>query len=277
MPPVAKLFEPIDISLPCLPAGLVGLRIAHLSDMHARASNRVLDRLIDRLGSSRLDMVLLTGDIQHRGADPEHAIALLERLCEHVHPPLGIFGVFGNHDSPAFRERSMGLPVHWLTDGVHSIADRGIEMMGFCGQADGTPADSVTLACRAAEAWGQTRPPNAPVGIADRPLRIFLCHYPEQLVQATELGADLVFCGHTHGGQVRLPWGQAVIACNDFPLGMASGLLRSRQTLCVISRGLGYSQVKLRVFCPPHAIMCTLRKGSMPGRPCDGIELIRSW
>jgi len=273
MPPAATLLDPLALTLPRLPDACEGLRIVHLTDIHARADTRRIDRLIDRLASARLDLVLVTGDTQHRGADPAHALGVLDRLTARVRPTLGTFGVFGNHDGTAFRTAALDLPVHWLEDAAHVLRDKPIELLGLGGTADGAPPDAARLAQSLAEARAGLDQGNPRI----RPLRLMLVHFPRHLTQGVDLGADLVFAGHTHGGQVRLPWGQALHADEDLPLHMGSGLLRCGQTLCVLSRGLGYSKVKLRIFCPPHAILATLRKGPMPGQPSDSIELVRHW
>lgn len=268
-PTSRHLLDPIDLPLPGLTDRLVGCRLLHLTDLHARSHRSPLDPLLHRLSAARLDLGLLTGDIQHRTADPAHAIDLLTRLTRTVSPRLGWFGVFGNHDSPAFRAAAEDLPIHWLINDTCTTPDGLLQILGLSPDADAGPADAVTLACRLADT---AAPPTA-----GPPIRLLLCHHPEQLITATDLHADLVFCGHTHGGQIRLPGGRALHIGADLPLRMGSGLLRCRDTLCVLSRGIGHSQVRIRLFCPPQAPLCTLRKAPMPGTASQAITLIRRW
>ncbi|NBC11658.1 MAG: hypothetical protein GVY24_08020 [Planctomycetes bacterium] len=253
MPATRSLLEPLDLMLPALPQGLNGLRLAHLSDLHVRKTDRRFDRLLSRLAASRLDLLLLTGDYQDRSAPPEAALALLERLATEVKPTLGLFGIWGNHDSAELREASLDLPI--------------------CGGIHDEDADSVPLAMSVAALEDQAEAGEKP---ASR-LRLLLAHHPHQLVTAADLGADLMFCGHTHGGQIRIPPGIPVHHGSDLPLNMAAGLLRCRDTLGVISRGLGESHLRLRLACPRQAIVCTLRTGPRPGARTDGIDLIRAW
>jgi len=273
MPATRSLLEPLDLMLPALPQGLNGLRLAHLSDLHVRKTDRRFDRLLSRLAASRLDLLLLTGDYQDRSAPPEAALALLERLATEVKPTLGLFGIWGNHDSAELREASLDLPIHWLVDEAVGLDEKPIELLGLCGGIHDEDADSVPLAMSVAALEDQAEAGEKP---ASR-LRLLLAHHPHQLVTAADLGADLMFCGHTHGGQIRIPPGIPVHHGSDLPLNMAAGLLRCRDTLGVISRGLGESHLRLRLACPRQAIVCTLRTGPRPGARTDGIDLIRAW
>ncbi len=273
MPATRSLLEPLDLTLPALPPGLNGLRLAHLSDFHVRKTDRRFDRLLSRLAATRLDLLLLTGDYQDRTAPAEPALALLERLAAEVKPALGIFGVWGNHDSAKLREASLGLPIRWLVDEAVGLESRPIDLLGLCGGVHDEDPDSVPLAMSTAALDAADEATEA----TPRRLRLLLAHHPQQIVTAADLRADLMFCGHTHGGQVRIPPGIALHHGTDLPLNMAAGLLRCRDTLGVISRGLGESHLPLRIACPRQAIICTLRSGPRPGTHTDSIELIRGW
>lgn len=273
MPVTRSLLEPLDLMLPDLPQGLNGLRIAHLTDLHVRKSDRRFDRLLSRLAASRLDLLLLTGDYQDRTAPPEPALALLERLATEVKPTLGLFGVWGNHDSAKLRQASLELPIRWLVDEAVALESKPIDLLGLSGGVHDEEPDSVPLAISAAQLRDKAQAGEKP----SPRLRLLLAHHPHQLVTAADLGTDLMFCGHTHGGQVRIPPGIVVHHGTDLPLNMAAGLLRCRDTLGVVSRGLGESHLRLRLACPRQAIVCTLRTGPRPGSRTDGIDLIRGW
>ena len=92
-------------------------------------------------------------------------------------------------------------------------------------------------------------------------LRLALLHTPDSHVLATlhKKDVDIVFSGHTHGGQVRLPLIGAIISGCRIKTRFASGLFYLQKMVLYISRGLGegkYSQ--LRCYCPPEASIITI-------------------
>lgn len=298
MPVRYGLIEPTDISLPNLPPVLERLRIAHLSDLHItrrRTPRGRMTRLANQLTTLRLDLVLLTGDYMSKPGDEEVAFELLQRLCEKIRPNLGMFGVFGNHDTQELRERVEELPVHWLHNQRTRLPNHPIELLGL-GMLQNERPDAVALAlhqptspaCDKAD-HGTNRPTarsrTKAAAYAGPPLRIMLAHSPSSLTTASDMGVDLMLCGHTHGGQIRLPrfsmvggGGRALINACDLPLHLSSGLLRHRRTMAAVSRGLGeVGLLRTRLWCRPHAPVYTLHRRSMPGRVSPTIDLIEAW
>jgi len=89
-------------------------------------------------------------------------------------------------------------------------------------------------------------------------LRIALVHTPDShaLVNLSLNSVDLIFCGHTHGGQVRIPGYGAIISGANIKTKYASGLFYFKEFVLQISRGLGEGRFsKFRVFCSPEAII----------------------
>ncbi|HEX7010875.1 MAG TPA: metallophosphoesterase [Phycisphaeraceae bacterium] len=271
MPLNYGLIEPIDLPLPHLPVSLEGLRIAHLSDLHVRRLDGFHQRLIGQLGRIRLDLLVLTGDYMDQPGDEPAAARFLTKLLDQVRPSLGAFGVFGNHDTAQLRDAVADLPVRWLCDERCWLPQKPIELMGL-GMPGHLEPDSVALALhRDGEADADATEES------ERPLRLLLCHGPSSITTAADLGADLFLCGHTHGGQCRLPTGHALVNSTDLPLRLTSGLLRHRDTLAAISRGVGRAGVMPRLFCRPHVPLYTLHRRPCPGRFTQGIVNLRPW
>lgn len=268
MLPTSELIHAVDLTLPNLSAAMEGLRIAHLSDLHV-TQPKLRDRhqhLVRHLGRLRIDLAVLTGDYISDPGQEEAAYRVMAAICEQLRPRLGTFGVFGNHDSADLRERFTHLPVTWLHNAVYCLADVPIDIIGLSEDRTAGP-DAV----RAVMTW--------PDGEADRGprLRLMLSHRPSFLPTAADLNVQLMFAGHTHGGQMRLPFKRALRNSSDFPLRLTSGILRHRDTLCVVSRGLGEVTLPMRLFCPPHLPLYTLRRGPLFGQRTDQIVNVHPW
>lgn len=266
MPLAYGLIHPVDLALHDLPATLQGLRIAHLSDLHVSRHTPRHDRLISQLTSLRLDMVLLTGDYMTHRQDHTEAAAVLKRIVHAVQPRLGTFGIYGNHDSQDLLDGVKDIGVNWLGTGMHRIPNTPIHLC------------SVDPLHEDAEDGAAMLLNGEPPEPGD--LRLMLAHYPSWISTAADLGVHLLFTGHTHGGQIRLPNGQALMNACDLPLDMSSGVIRHRDTLTAISRGLGevgYFFNTFRAFCPPHVPVYTLRRGPTPGQNRPGLVKVMKW
>jgi uncharacterized protein len=81
------------------------------------------------------------------------------------------------------------------------------------------------------------------------------------------LSPDLILSGHTHGGQVCLPGGYPLITHDALPRAYASGVHRIGQSWLVVSRGMGFAQFCLRLFCPAETLEIRLTTDSPPSAP----------
>ena len=111
------------------------------------------------------------------------------------------------------------------------------------------PSDGQTLARVAADS-----PDTAP--------RVLLYHAPELMPQAAEQGIDLYLCGHTHGGQVRLPVIGALLTSSQLGKQYEMGHYQRRQTHLYVSRGVGLeglSAPRVRFLAPPEITVITIR------------------
>lgn len=252
-----------------------GLRIAHLTDLHVRKPTKRLDRLVNQLAKLRLDLGLLTGDYMIRHRDPAPALRYLRELTQAVKPAHGWFGVFGNHDTPEFIKRAQELPIHWMIDQATALETVPVDILGL-----GRPGPRQRPDGTAASLAAAALPDPAP-GQPQR-LRLALTHRPDDLPLAADLGAHLAFAGHTHGGQVRILPGVPIYTSTDLPLSLSAGLLRHQDTLMLIPRGVGSTDLfKLpiypRLFCKPHAPVVTLRHGPLPATHTDSITAVWRW
>ncbi len=266
MPLAYGLIHPVDLALADLPPNLQGLRIAHLSDLHVYRHTHRHDRLISQLTTLRFDLALLTGDYMTREKDAHTAVAVLRRIVEVIRPKFGVYGVFGNHDSPELVTLTQNIGINWLGTGMRTIPGAPIHLSSVDPLApEGEDGTAMLL---------NGDPPQP------GDLQLMLAHYPSWLSTAADLGVHMLFSGHTHGGQCRFPNGQPLVNACDLPLNKSCGVLRHRDTLIAISRGLGevgIPPMRFRAFCPPHVPVYTLRRGPTLGQNTPGLVKVVRW
>lgn len=256
--------ESFDLPHPAVPPALDGLTILHLSDLHvhrAGLGRPGFRRLRSALSRVEPDLIVLTGDYMTRPGDERAALTVLGALAGCWRSRSGAFGIFGNHDSATFARLAASIPgIRWLVNRSCEVPGLPLRILGAS-----YPEDLLAAALEA----GPPQPGT---------LTIALTHYPTEVFAAAELGVPMVFAGHTHGGQIRFSTELAPHTSSDFPPHLASGMLRLRQTICCVSRGLGEAFVELRVNCPPQAPLYRLRLGpAIGGATATELRRVVAW
>lgn len=239
------------LCLPQLPTELEGLTIAHLSDLHMTGKHtpEFYDAIVDHTNHLEPDLVVITGDIAEKVLCLDWIVPILGRLQARE----GKYFILGNHE--------MKLP-------NTGILRRLMEQAGFIDV--GSKAMPVNL--RGTEIliagsevpWFGTNPILSPdagqAGSLPHQFRFLLSHSPDQLPWAKANNFDLMLAGHTHGGQIRLPFMGALISPSKFGFRYAGGTYFEEPTLLHVSRGL-CGDHPIRLNCPPELPLLTLVKG----------------
>lgn len=260
--------DPINLAVPGLPEALAGLRILHLTDLHARGTRkggakpqRVVDELIRALPNKKYDLVAFTGDYAHHSRDGEAAAEVVARLVSVLRPRIGAFGVFGNHDTADAVRRVSAIPgVRWLMNEAAFIRVKN-HPVWVIGASE--PEDLLSAADHA-------------VGPG---FRLTILHDPSHIYTAAALKLPLVLAGHTHGGQWRLGK-RAFHTSTDLPDACAAGVIQLGPTTMAVSRGLGESVARVRVSCARQAPLYALRSaGPLPANTEVGVSprVVQSW
>lgn len=232
-----------------------GLRIAHLSDLHLRSWNGVIEDAQRLLLGLEYDLVALTGDLASHPQDWRQTAELLGRFLAPIYAAYGTFAVLGNHDAPILGDQR-GLNVTFLRDQCAAVWHKGvaIPLVGFEQTADHEGDPIAVLS-----------------GVPGRTPAIVLAHYPSTVHAVPPGRVGLVLSGHTHGGQIRLPVLGCVWTNDRISTRYARGLHTVGGTHLHVSAGLGLSgPIPLRVLSPPEITILTILAAARSTLPLVG-------
>lgn len=235
------------IAVPHLPAAFSGFRIVQLTDLHHGflVPLAVIRYAVDQANRIAHDMIVCTGDYV-RGTRAATLIDAVWPELARLEAPYGVHSVLGNHDHWADTERSQ----RWLHETGQDLRHRvkAIEKDGqrlwLAGagdfMTDHRGLDGVLDA------------------IPGSDCRIVLAHNPDSADTGYTGRIDLMISGHTHGGQVNIPFvGPPVLPVRNKTY--SSGLKKSpRGTSVFISKGIGWAVYPVRFNCPPEIAVLEL-------------------
>ncbi len=266
----ATLVDPVDlrvvrykVPIRDLPESLEGLRIAHLSDWHAgaRVPLDVLEASTHAALQLKPDLFALTGDYIHSKIhELPAALALIKPLLEPTASRFGVVAVLGNHDyyadAPAISRALSELGVDMI--------DNKRRFLTAAGWTD-SPTNALCIA-GLADKWMDTPKPVVTLaGVHATAPRIVLAHQPDTAElpvfhKPNSPRIDLMLCGHTHGGQVRLPLLGTPVVPSNHGQKYAGGLVQGPAFPVLISRGIGMSVLPIRFGVPPEISEITLTR-----------------
>lgn len=251
----------LTVSVERLPAAFAGLRLAVVADTHHSAwvPASFIREVMREVNAARPDLIVLLGDyLTHRWVrrgrgrgsappEPERIQAAAATLAG-LQAPLGVHFVLGNHDywegGALMREALRGLGYRdlnnaatWLTRGTERVRLGGVE-----------------------DLW-EARPIDQPTFLETGPgdCVILLMHNPDYAEFVTDRRLSLVLAGHTHGGQVVLPWIGPPILPTVTGRKYASGLCAGPACPVFVTRGVGTIFPPVRFRCPAEVPILTLR------------------
>lgn len=240
-----------------IPKGFDGYKIVQISDLHNKDFNGILSEKIRKVNP---DIIVITGDlIDRRNTQIDIAIEFIEEI-NRIAP---IYYVSGNHEQlfaeyNTLQEELKSLNVQ-IIDNSYIELNEGTYEIGLMGIAD--PAiqqDEHTYLWSDDTQYIKNNLKKLTEDI-NTDFNILLSHRPEQFSIYQKSGVDLIFSGHAHGGQIRLPIIGGLVAPGQglFPK-HTSGIHSDGETSMVVSRGLGNSIFPLRIFNRPEIIVVNL-------------------
>lgn len=230
----------LDVHTGAWPAGAPPLKLVLLSDLHVATPGddlANLGRVIAEVNALHPDLVLIAGDFISNGAlltrpvDTPAAIAPLIGL----HAPLGVVGVYGNHDYLDQDRVATALARAHVTLLDNAAVRRGpLTILGI--------SDYSTAHDREVKAFAQAQ------GLGG--ITVALTHSPDAFPKLPPI-VDLALAGHTHCGQVSLPLIGPVALSLETGRRYACGVVREGDRISVITAGLGASNLPIRLGAVP--------------------------
>ncbi|MDY0164924.1 MAG: metallophosphoesterase [Thermoguttaceae bacterium] len=243
------------IDVPRLPAVLDGFSIVHLSDFHftGRIGKAYFREVVRLANQTQPDLIAITGDL----IDDLRCLDWIPDTFGQLTARHGVYFILGNHDlwidcdrirTAMVESGLIDLGGRWLTVEARGeqIVLAGNELPWMAPAADMRDAPQRTA--------------------NDGPIRIVLSHSPDQLDWARVQDADLLLAGHTHGGQIRLPFLGAMLTPSQKGVRYASGIFYAPPTVMHVTRGVS-GEFPVRLNCPPemaHLVLHALEKALPP-------------
>lgn len=243
-----------------LPESFSGFRIAQISDLHNVEFGKNNQRLLKKLAQAEPDIIVITGDLIDSG---DTNVQIASDFCKEAVKIAPVYYISGNHD--VWAEEFPLLCDELLKTGVCILKDASEKIY--------IDNDSIQLIGIQDPEWYQNDPeesqPNyntneIDVLVADLmqedQYTILLSHRPEFFSEYIQSGVDLVFTGHAHGGQIRIPFIGGIYApYQGFFPEYDSGIYTKDSTAMVVSRGLGNGTIIPRVNNRPEIVIVELK------------------
>ncbi|MER1986495.1 MAG: metallophosphoesterase [Solibacillus sp.] len=233
-----------------VPASFDGYRITQITDLHDAQFGEEQEKLVKKVRATNPDVIFITGDVvDSRRYDLERSMQAVRQLVDIA----DVYYVLGNHE----------VALNKMTEIYDVMTEAGVRVLA--NDAVNFERDGEQLAIVGIEdpLMGKSVPDMLDTALEDvhaDTFTLLLSHRPEQFKSYVAQEMDVVFTGHAHGGQVRLPFigGLAAPTQGMFPK-YTAGVFEENETYMVISRGLGNSIFPYRIFNLPEIIVLELQ------------------
>jgi uncharacterized protein len=227
------------------------LRVAHLTDLHYdfwRLEGGI-QPWVEATLREKPDLIVITGDFVSRLL-PRSRMQGLARALAPLAAPLGVWGVLGNHDYDASSSSISTLEL------IHMLEEIGISVLT---NANHALRPDLTLVGVDDLLRGKPDVDLALEGVSQHTATLLMSHNPDLLPRIPQW-VNLTLSGHTHGGQIRLPWLPTLINASEYGERFQMGFIAADQAgesgaKGFVSRGLGTGGVPVRTFCPAELVL----------------------
>ena len=253
----------ISLNFDNLPRSFDGYRIVHLSDLHNKRFGSNQQYLLEEIKKAKPRIIVITGDlVDGRNYDEEAGMELVTGCMEIAQ----VYYVTGNHERWSGKFNSLEKKIKnsgaMILRNNSSEIKQGNDLIYITGIDDpslssGYMTDNEVVSAELKKAVNEN---------GSKPsFTILLSHRPELFSEYKKFNIDLIFSGHAHGGQVRLPFIGGLAAPDQglFPK-YTAGKYEEDNSVMVVSRGLGNSIIPQRIFNRPEIVVVILRSSKTP-------------
>jgi hypothetical protein len=242
----------LELTSGALDPGAAPVRIVHLTDLHIERASYRERRVVQAVNALQPDVIVLTGDYLNLSyLSDETAAAHFRQLVGQLEAPHGIYAVRGSVEpTPESMERLMaGTPVTWLEQEAVTLDVRGQRLT------------LVGVACSHRHAQDAERLAQAMENTPQDTFTLLLYHSPDLIEEAAAHEIDLYLAGHTHGGQLRLPFYGAIVTASRYGKRYTRGRFEVGATTLYVGQGLGFEgggMPRARFLCRPEIVSLDL-------------------
>ncbi|WP_211359409.1 metallophosphoesterase [Fodinibius salinus] len=246
--------DELSIAIDDLPASLKGFKLVHISDIQGDeyTGRKEIARYVEAVNATNPDLIIFTGDLISYGTD---FIAMSAQELGKVRATYGTIAVVGDHD-------------YWAgTPNIEqALANEGIPLLQNQNQKFSSDGDHTVRVTGITEVYSKTSDPEVVDSVTNNAggaaLKIFASHQVDDdlVAEAQQNGYDMMLAGHTHGGQIRVPFFGMGFSAAERETKYVSGLYHKNKLPIHINNGLGFTLGPIRYDAQPTVTVITLKE-----------------
>jgi len=214
-------------------------RIIHLSDLHCDNKVRLEKKLVEVVNSYKPDIIVFTGD----SINSAKALKLFKSTISNMKAKSAKLAVSGNFESWFYKDLDLFSGTGFeLIDNKSFVLNKSGETISFFGLAFD----------------GDSRYPELLAQASPEVFNVLLFHTPDLALDLKDFNVDLYLCGHTHGGQVALPFYGAIVTLSKYGKRFEAGKYKVSDMILYVSSGIGMeggSAPRVRFFARPEVVI----------------------
>jgi uncharacterized protein len=255
--------EYLQLAFPNLPGSFDGYRICHISDLHSSfwVKKDYLMEVVGKINDLKCDLVVITGDIITGAVNefwkrwvPVSKVDYLSNVID-VLKNLKVenkMAVLGNHDQWDGKKTELRLVNELHGIGINVLRNNSVKL---------TRDNANVYFAGTDDMWCSYDYSKAMRNVPEDEFKIVLSHNPDVRRDiTTNMKVDLTLCGHTHGGQVMIPFLSHHFIPIDNPLKYSAGLVKENYGYTYVNRGIGTLVFPFRIGAAPEITCLTLNK-----------------